>query len=125
MKTTKIKNKTNRKRPFKKRIEDKKHLAYVRTLPCFIQRAGYYSCQGNIEAHHLLKPESGFRGFGLKAHDSECIPLCRYHHAQLHTKFGNEHKFFQAYGIPKDAGIKYAKKLYERTLDNDNNDLPF
>jgi len=108
-----------------KRIVDKKHLAYVRTLPCFIQRAGFHACQGNIEAHHLLKPASGFRGFGLKAHDSECIPLCRYHHTILHTKFGDEHKFLKAYGYPKDAGIKYAKELYERTLNYDDSDLPF
>lgn len=111
-----------------KRIVDKKHLAYVRTLPCFIQRAGFYACSGNIEAHHLLKPASGMRGFGLKANDSECIPLCRYHHALLHTKYGDEHKFLQAYGYPKDGAVQYAKQLYEDQnsyFDDPNDDLPF
>jgi len=32
-------------------------------------------CEGRVEADHL-----GRRGSGRKAHDSTCIPLCRYHH---------------------------------------------
>ena len=96
---------------------------YVCSLPCFISRAGYMSCQGVVQAHHLLKPESGHRGWGLKAHDSEVIPLCQFHHAQLHTKFGNEFKFLKHYGFKEDAAQKYAKQLYERgQIDSD---LPF
>ncbi len=69
------------------------------------------SCQGNIEAHHLLKPVSGHRGFGLKAHDSECIPLCRFHHAQLPTKFGNAFKFLKNYGFQETDGPASDKTL--------------
>lgn len=110
-----------------KRIVDKKHLAYVRTLPCFIQRAGFLSCNGPIQAHHLLKPVSGYRGWALKSHDTECIPLCQFHHAQLHTKYGNEFKFFEHYGMPKDAGQKYAEAIYKRSIyiDEFDDDLPF
>ena len=39
-------NKTGRIFPSKKRIEDREHLMYVCSLPCFISRAGYMSCQG-------------------------------------------------------------------------------
>ena len=111
-----------------KRIVNQKHLAWVRTLPCFISRSGFMSCQGNIEAHHLLKPVSRHRGFGLKAHDSECIPLCRFHHAQLHTKFGNEYKFLKHYGFKETAGQEYAEQLWNKNpdwIDEKDNDLPF
>jgi|TARA_R100000455_G_scaffold30716_1_gene22213 hypothetical protein len=110
-----------------KRIVDKKHLQYVATQPCFVSKAGFMSCNGPIQVHHLLKPASGMRGFGLRAHDSECIPLCAYHHAQLHTKFGNETKFLKHYGFKKNSAQKYAKSLYEKSsyIDDNDDDLPF
>ncbi len=117
-------NKTGRISRFKKRIEDREHLMYVCSLPCFISRAGYMSCSGPTQAHHLLKPKSGMRGFGLKAHDSEVIPLCQFHHAQLHTKFGNETKFLKHYGFKEDSAQKYAEELYENK-DVFDNDIPF
>lgn len=87
------------------------------------------SCNGSIQAHHLLKPSDGKRGWSLKAGDDQVIPLCVFHHAQLHTKFGNEFKFFEHYGFRKTAGQEYAKQLCEGNqnwYDNDNdNDLPF
>tara|TARA_R110001592_G_scaffold113550_2_gene312769 strand:+ start:13611 stop:13922 length:312 start_codon:yes stop_codon:yes gene_type:complete len=102
---------------------------WVRTLPCFISRSGFLSCNGNVQAHHLLKPKSGYRGWGLKSHDSECIPLCQFHHAQLHTKFGNEFKFFEKYGFRKTAGQEYAEQLYKGNpnyIDEEReDDLPF
>jgi len=85
------------------------------------------SCNGSIQAHHLLKPSDGKRGWSLKAGDDQVIPLCQFHHAQLHTKFGNEFKFFEYYGFRKTAGQEYAKQLCEGNqnwYDNDN-DLPF
>lgn len=67
------------------------------------------------------------RGFGLKAHDSEVIPLCQYHHAQLHTKFGNEIKFLKHYGFKETAAQEYAKQLWKRGSDiyECNDELPF
>ena len=84
-----------------KRLTNQKHLMWVRTLPCFISRSGFLSCNGSIQAHHLLKPSDGKRGWSLKAGDDQVIPLCVFHHAQLHTKFGNEFKFFEHYGFKK------------------------
>lgn len=110
-----------------KRLVDKKHLMYVRTLPCFISRSGFLSCNGPIQSHHLLKPTDGKRGWSLKAGDDQVIPLCMFHHAQLHTKFGNEFKFFKHYGMKQDAGQKYAESLYKRSqfIDEIDDDLPF
>jgi hypothetical protein len=45
-------------------------MLWVKGLPCLMLR-----CEGPIEADH-----AGRRGAGRKAHDSTCIPLCRYHH---------------------------------------------
>lgn len=110
-----------------KRLVDLDHVKYVKTQPCFIRRAGFHGCQGPIQAHHLLKPGDKKRGMSLKAGDNWCIPLCMHHHHLLHTKYGDEHKFFKRYGIPEDGGIKYAMDLYNKTnlyRDSDD-DLPF
>ena len=69
------------------------------------------SCNGSIQAHHLLKPSDGKRGWSLKAGDDQVIPLCVFHHAQLHTKFGNEFKFFEHYGFRKFA-MQVSNKNY-------------
>jgi len=110
-----------------KRIVNKEHLKYVSTLPCFITRAGFMSCKGPIQVHHLLKPSDNKRGWGLKAGDDQVIPLCMFHHAQLHTKFGNEYKFLAKYGFRKTAAQEYAKQLWERSSDiyESDDDLPF
>ena len=108
-----------------KRLQDRKHLEYVASLPCVICRAGFYVGSSNIQAHHLLKPWNGTRGMGLRAGDDNVIPLCFEHHAKLHTKYGNEYKFFEAYGLPKDYGQKIAKKLWEQSSDEYIDDLPF
>ena len=85
------------------------------------------SCNGSIQAHHLLKPSDGKRGWSLKAGDNQVIPLCVFHHAQLHTKFGNEFKFLEHYGFKKTAGQEYAEQLYQGNPNwiNDSDDLPF
>jgi hypothetical protein len=113
----------NKKRPSK----NTKHLQYVRSLPCTICKAGYYSHHRIVQAHHLLKPWLGVRGMSLKAEDANVIPLCLFHHQLLHTKYGSEKLFFENYGMKGDFGKVYAKSLWEGTQmhDIDNNDLPF
>lgn len=86
------------------------------------------SCQGVIQAHHLLKPSDGKRGWSLKAGDNQVIPLCMFHHAQLHTKFGNEFKFLKHYGFKETAGQEYAEQLWNKNsdwIDEKDDDLPF
>ena len=87
-----------------KKYENSKHLAWIRTLPCLIQKAGYYTHSNSIQAHHLLKPWDGVRGLSLKANDKNAIPLCVMHHSELHIKYGDEFKFFENYGLPKTYG---------------------
>lgn len=113
-----------------KRYEDKEYLKWVvRTKPCMLCKAGFYTHSSQIQAHHLLKPASGLRGFGLRANDYEVVPLCAYHHHILHTKYGNEHKFLKRYGFQEDAMVQYAKELYEQyqyiNSDDYIDDLPF
>jgi hypothetical protein len=58
--------------------ERERHTAYmlwVKRQPC-LMRGVWGCCSGPVEADH-----AGPRGVGRKAHDSTCIPLCRYHHA--------------------------------------------
>lgn len=97
------------------RLIDKQHLQYVASQPCMI--CGHRP----VQAHHLLMPNTGFRG-GVKAGDDDSVPLCFKHHAELHTKYGNEAKFFEAHGFLPDAGKVMARYLYNNKEDND---LPF
>jgi len=111
-----------------KRFQDKKHLEYIASLPCLLCKAGFYSHSRGTQAHHLLKPADKKRGMSLKAGDDQVIPLCHHHHAMLHTKFGNEFKFFEHFGLPATFGQKWAKKLYDKKNCQDrleDNDLPF
>ena len=106
---------------------------WVRTLPCFIRSAGFYTHSEVVQAHHLLKPNKGFKDtnkrMGVKADDSDVIPLCYYHHSLLHTKFGTEENFFKHYGMSPNAGMEYAKQLYKGNsnyIDEELiDDLPF
>ena len=116
-----------------KRLVNQKHLMWVRTLPCFISRSGFLSCSGSVQAHHLLRPNKGYKDthnrMGVKADDSDAIPLCYFHHALLHTKFGTEANFFKHYGMKTNAGQKYAQQLWKgdvNWIDADlEDDLPF
>jgi len=111
-----------------KRYKDESHLKWIRTLPCLLCKAGFYSHSKEVQAHHLLKPYDGEgRGMGMRSTDRNVIPLCLHHHAQLHTKFGNEFKFFESFGLPADFGQVWAKKLFEkkRFQDEVDDDLPF
>ena len=104
-----------------KRFVDREHLEWVSTLPCCI-----CGTKNQIQVHHLLKPYSGKRGVSMRAGDDNVIPLCFKHHTELHTKFGNEEKFFIHYGYIGSFGKDTAKNLYEsKTIYLDDDDLPF
>ena len=97
--------------PMKKdRVKDRKHLEFVSELECCVKDI---SCQGPTQAHHLMKPWVGGRGMGMRADDRNAVPLCFFHHSQLHTKFGNEFKFFARYFRSETFGQELAKSLYE------------
>lgn len=50
---------------------------------------------------------------GMKSDDANIVPLCFRHHHILHTKYGNELKFFKHYWDDEDYGKKLAKALFE------------
>lgn len=96
----------------KHRFKDEKHVEFVRSLGCCVTSL---ACNGPVEAHHLLKPWIGGRGMGMKADDRNVVPLCRYHHASLHDKYGNEFKFFKFHARPENYGQRMAIRLCEES----------
>ena len=103
-----------------KRLVDKKHLMWVRTLPCFISRAGFLSCSGSVQAHHLLKgydtPRGvNGRGMSLKNGDDQVIPLCQMHHHLLHTKYGSEKPYLKHMVSNKQPAQTSQNKLITNT----------
>lgn len=68
-------------------------------------------CQGiEVQAHHLLRAAP--RGMGLKAGDNWVVPLCYYHHSELHRN-GDEVEFFELYGWDYEAVKNYATGLWD------------
>ena len=94
------------------RIKSKKHLEFIRSLKCCAESL---SCNGNIQAHHLLKPWAGGRGVSLKADDRNVIPLCVHHHAILHTKYGSEKSFFYGFGRDENFSKGLAEYLWKNS----------
>tara|TARA_Y100000816_G_C25947213_1_gene494090 strand:- start:463 stop:768 length:306 start_codon:yes stop_codon:yes gene_type:complete len=93
----------------KKNYKNRNYLEFVSRMRCIIL---HKSCNGATNAHHLLKPYDGNRGMGLKASDKNVVPLCFYHHQELHDKVGNENKFWTLYGYDEDYGRRIAEKLF-------------
>ena len=79
-----------------KRYGNKKHLNYILSHACIVSNS---ECIGLIQGHHLMKPFDGVRGMGLKANDKNLVPLCMFHHNELH-RMGDEYKFsFKYFGL--------------------------
>lgn len=78
------------------RVEDKQHLAFIRTLRCCVCGA-----PGPDPAHiRIASPIHGKRetGGGEKASDKWTVPLCRAHHDEQHHA-GNELLWWTSKGI--------------------------
>ena len=94
-----------------KRYENKKHLYWIHTQMCIVDN---HKCSPPIQAHHLLKPFDGIKGMGRKANDKNLVPLCLYHHTELH-RMGSEEKFSLKY-FGTDEQIKsYAQHFWLRS----------
>ena len=87
-------------------IRDRKHLAFVASLPCCISGG-----TDGVQAHHLLRTSE--KAMGRRSGDDSVIPLHWVAHASLH-RHGNETVFLARYGID---GPTLAKALYEATGD--------
>ena len=88
-------------------IRDRKHLAFVASLPCCITGTPH-----GVVCHHLLRG-TGEKCGGRKSGDNWAIPLCGNMHAELHAD-GNETRFLKRWGID---GPALAKALYEASGD--------
>ena len=85
------------------RERDRHHVKFVTTQPCLI-------CgRTPSDAHHVKFAEP--RAMGRKVSDRFTVPVCRFHHRELHRR-GNERAWWQRYGI---APLDVAAALWEKT----------
>ena len=100
-----------------KQIRNREHLQFVASHFCCLSKYSSEWCRGSVQAHHLLKPYDGIRGMGMRAGDNNCVPLCQYHHALLHNRYGNEDEFWKAFGLTEDFGRINAKILWDNFMN--------
>ena len=98
------------KRP---RQHDKKHLDFIRSLPCCV-------CHNNIEtqAAHIRYSDARFGKTNPGSHkpdDKYTLPLCNLHHQEQHA-IGDERKFWDGIGLDP---IPLALELYAISGDNE------
>lgn len=77
------------RKPIRHRSPD--HLAYVRTFRCSV-----CELRPPSNAHHLTIAQPKARG--LKSGDQFAVPLCDFHHRQLHDR-GDERAWWEQFGI--------------------------
>jgi len=94
------------------RIEDPRHLAFIRKLPSVI--SGAYGC----EACHIRFGSAVYRkksgATAMKADDAWTVPMTREEHASQHDR--NEKAFWDEQGIDP---LALAAALYEISGDED------
>lgn len=92
-----------------KPIRSSKHLAFVRTQPCMVKYEGE-NCNRQAIAHHLTFLK-GKRGMGQKVSDEYTIPICDFHHYDLH--YIGEKFFWGSHNIGLDEVTNYALELWD------------
>ncbi|MFA5952274.1 MAG: hypothetical protein WC807_18555 [Hyphomicrobium sp.] len=89
---------------------DKKHLAFIRTLPCCVCMA-----HGPSDPHHLKGGPAAGRGERVafrRSTDQWSVPICRVHHELVQPVRGQSEKaLFLELGIPDVYGL--ASALYK------------
>lgn len=90
-------------------MKNRKFLSYIHEHECIIGEC----CDGPVQAHHLLRPWSGFRGTGMKAGDENCVPLCFSHHHELHMR-GDEDAFFYEKSGNADLGRQSSESFWRQ-----------
>lgn len=94
------------------RVEDAKHLAFIRTLPCVITGTS------PVEACHIryADRQHGKRETGGAEKPSDCwvVPMCPQKHREQHSM--NERAFWDRYGIDP---LEVARQLFAATGDNE------
>lgn len=93
--------------------DSKKHLEYIRSLPCV--------CCGapRGDPHHLIdiKPYGKQKALGGKHEDMWCIPLCRKHHDGIHNAGAkNQNRYLIENGSQMFA-LNWAMELAKKSPD--------
>lgn len=89
-----------------KRIRDKNHLAFIRSLPCAkcVQESKSKKIFWKSEACHIRKGTNG--ALGRRPGDDYTLPLCPFHHRRQHQI--GEVQFYKS--VPK--AVELAQELY-------------
>ncbi len=77
-----MKARPKRKAATDKRWRSPEYIAWIKRRPCA------FCAMGPCDPHHVIGLGWGLSGMGLTAPDSFAMPLCRYHHDQVHAKPG-------------------------------------
>ncbi len=90
------------------KLRSPSHLKWVRGHSCCVSTG---ACDANIEAHHVRETVDGNGGgIGLKPDDSSAVPLCAFHHQNVHMV---GIKTFQA--LHKIDLTRIAETLWQRS----------
>jgi hypothetical protein len=96
----------------RRRYRNRNHLQYVTQQPCLL-------CgRKPSDAHHIRFVQP--RALGRKASDEFTVPLCRFHHREVH-RVGDEEAWWKKAGI--DA-LKVARNLWKHTRIDEGRTKP-
>lgn len=88
-------------------IRDKEYLKSAKDRVCCI-------CYKNECCFHHVRSLGG--GIGLKPSDDCCIPVCDFHHKEIHN---DEKRFLETHAFIFNGDVKeYANNLYKEWLRN-------
>jgi hypothetical protein len=86
------------------RQRNKRHLAFVASQPCLV-------CQQTpSDAHHLKFAQRS--ALARKVSDEFTVPLCRFHHEELHRQ-GDERSYWSDLNL---SPLQIAKQLWDETM---------
>jgi DNA recombination protein Rad52 len=88
-----------------RRIRNKAHLDLVGSKPCLVCE------EAPCHAHHLTFAQP--RGLAVKVSDEYTVPLCAFHHNEVHSRPSNERSFWHRHGIDP---LPAASSLWQQTL---------
>ena len=94
-----------------KPIRSPKHLAFIRQQPCMIVNDEGENCNQKAISHHCTFIKEG--GMSSKVGDNWCVPLCQFHHGNLH--YVGEKTFWGFYGFTLDKITNYAIELWNES----------
>lgn len=100
------------------RIIDPAHMRRVRALPCIACQIAGVQQGTETECHHIRRDSSGaIYGMSQKAHDTETIPLCKFHHWNGVVSLFSHREFEEKFGNERDLLAQTLETLYNGTED--------